>query len=81
MPSRQRVVLTISAPPDIAEECRRLARSRGETLSQLFREMFAFYKQEKLKEEFSALQQYGVQRRREMIISDSAVEKLIYEDR
>jgi hypothetical protein len=81
MQSRQRVVMTISMPPDIAEECRKLAQVKGETLSQFFREMFALYKQEKLKEEFKALQEYGVKRRKEMVISDSAVEKLIYEGR
>lgn len=81
MPSRQRVVMTISMPPDIAEECRKLARAKGETLSKLFREMFALYKREKLKEEFKTLQEYGVKRRKEMVISDSAVEKLIYEGR
>ncbi|MBI5233057.1 MAG: CopG family transcriptional regulator [Deltaproteobacteria bacterium] len=59
MPSRQRVVLTISVPPDIAAECRDLAKARGESLSLFFREMLAFYRKEKFKDEFYCLQKYG----------------------
>ena len=81
MPSRQRVVMTISVPPDTAHECRQLAKTKGETVSQFFREMFTFYKQEKLKEEFYALQRYGAKRAKEMKITEKDIEKLIFEGR
>jgi hypothetical protein len=73
--------MTISVPPETADMCRKLAQAKGETLSQLFRDMIELYKQENLKNEFRDLQGYGVKRRKEMTISDSAVEKLIYEGR
>ena len=50
MPARQRVVMTLSVPPDTAREYRKLAKVKGETISQLFREVFTFYKEEKLRE-------------------------------
>lgn len=67
--------------PHTANECRQLARTKGETVSQLFREMFSFYKQEKLKEEFHALQRYGAKKTKEMKIAEKDIEKLIFEGR
>lgn len=81
MPSRQRVVMTISVPPDTAHECRQLARTKGETISQLFREMFAFYKRESIKEEFYDMQRYGAKKAKELKITERDIEKLIFEDR
>ena len=51
MPSRQRAVMTVSLPPAMAEEYRQLAREKGESASEFFREIFTFYKQEKLQKE------------------------------
>jgi len=81
MPSRQRVVMTISVPPDTASECRKLAKAKGETTSQLFREIFAFYKQEKLKQEFYDLQKYGAKKAKELKITEKEIAKLIFEGR
>jgi hypothetical protein len=81
MPSRQRVVMTISVPPDTADECRELAKAKGETISQFFREMFTFYKQEKLREELHDLQRYGAKKARELNLTEKDVEKLIFEGR
>ena len=69
MPSRQRAVMTLSVPPLMAAEYRQLAKEKGESASELFREMFAFYKQNKLKKELYELQEYGVRRLREIGIS------------
>ena len=44
MPQRQRVVMTISLPPEIGKEYREIAKKKGESISQLFREIFNFYK-------------------------------------
>lgn len=81
MPSRQRVVMTISVPPRTAEEYKEIAREKGETLSEFFREMFSFYKQERLTKEFRSLQSYGTKKAREMKITGKEIEKLIFEGR
>lgn len=81
MSSQQRAVMTISLPPQMAREYRQLAREKGETASELFREMFLFYKQQKLKRELYELQEYGAGRVREMGISEEEIERIIFEDR
>ncbi|MBI5204578.1 MAG: CopG family transcriptional regulator [Nitrospirae bacterium] len=81
MPSRQRVVMTLSVPPDTAKEYRKLAKTKGETISQLFREVFTFYKEEKLREDFFELQRYGAKKRRELRLTEKDIEKLIFEGR
>lgn len=81
MPSRQRVVMTLSVPPDTAKEYRKLAKSKGETISQLFREVFTFYKEEKLREEFFELQRYGAKKAMELKLTEKNIEKLIFEGR
>jgi hypothetical protein len=81
MPSRQRAVMTLSVPPALAVEYRLLAREKGENASELFREMFSFYKQHKLKKELYELQEYGAGMVAEMGISEAEIEKLIFGDR
>lgn len=81
MESRQRVVMTISVPPDTANEYKKIAKAKGETASQFFREIFNFYKQEKLKKEFFELQKYGAEKAKKMKISEDAIEKLVFEGR
>ena len=62
MPTRKRIAMTISLPPDLADEYEKMAKLKRETKSQLFREMFSFYRQEKLEEEFFRLQRYGARK-------------------
>ena len=81
MPSRQRAVMTISLPPHMAQEYRQLAREKGETASEFFREIFTFYKQQKLKKELYEIQSYGAGKVREMGIGEEDIEKLIFGDR
>lgn len=76
MSSRQRAVITLSVPPLMAAEYRQLAGEKGKSASELFREMFAFYKQNKLKGELSELQEYGAGRVREMGICEAEIERL-----
>jgi hypothetical protein len=73
--------MTLSVPPKTAKEYRKLARSKGETISQLFREVFTFYKEEKLRDEFFELQRYGAKRARELKLTERDIEKLIFEGR
>jgi hypothetical protein len=81
MPTRKRIAMTISIPPDIAKGYETMARIKGETKSQLFREMFNIYRQEKLEDEFYRLQKYGVKKAREMKITERDIERLIFEGR
>lgn len=81
MQNRQRVVMTISVPPDIASECREIARAKGETMSQLFRDMLLSYKQEKLKDEFYTLQRYGARKAKGLKFTEKDIEKMIFEGR
>ena len=81
MESRQRVVMTISVPPDTAKEDKKIAKTKGESASQFFREIFEFYKQQTLKEEFSALQKYGVEKAKKLKITEKEIERLVFEGR
>lgn len=81
MPVRQRAVITLSVPQKTADEYRKIAKAKGETISQFFREIFSFYKEEKLKNEFFDLQQYGAKKARDMMISEKDVDKIIFEGR
>lgn len=81
MGTRQRAVISLSLPPDTAKEYKEIAKTEGKTSSSLFREMFFFYKQEKLKKEFFTLQDYGVEKAKELNISEEEIERLIFAGR
>lgn len=81
MSSRQRAVMTISLPPAIAEEYRALAKEKGENSSEFFREIFAFYKQQKLKSGLAEIQKYGAARAREKKITEEDIERLVFSGR
>lgn len=81
MPSRKRVAMTVSLPPDVAKEYEAIAKTKGETKSQLFREMFTVYRREKLENEFFRLQKYGAKKAREMKLTEKKIELLIFEGR
>jgi len=50
---------------------KKIAKAKGEAISQFFMEMFSLYKQEKLKEEFYQLQRYGSKKAKEFKISEA----------
>lgn len=81
MPSRQRAVMTISLPPLMATEYRRLAKEKGESASEFFREIFTLYKQQKLKNELADLQHYGAAKAREGDITEDDIDSLVFGDR
>lgn len=81
MPSRQRAVMTVSVPPAMAEEYRRLAREKGESASELFREIFTFYKEHRLRQGLAELQVYGEGKAQEMKIAEEDIEYMIFGDR
>ena len=81
MPLRQRAVMTISLPPPMAREFRDYARDKGESASEFFREIFTFYKKQKLMADLGDLQQYGVAKARETGITEDDIEQLVFGDR
>ena len=81
METRQRVVMTISVPSATAKEYRKVARQQKETVSQLFRDMFELYRQQKLKDRFGVLQEYGARQARKLKITEKEIEKLVFEGR
>ena len=73
--------MTLSVPPDIARECKEIAKAKGESMSQLFRDMLLFYKQEKLKDELYALQRYGSKKAKALKFTEKEIDKMIFEGR
>ena len=73
--------MSLSLPPSTAREYRNIAKEECKTLSGLFREMFSFYRQEKLKKEYRALQEYGVEKTEKLNISEKEIQRLIFEGR
>jgi metal-responsive CopG/Arc/MetJ family transcriptional regulator len=79
---RKRVAVTISIPPEIAQEYERLARQKAKNRSQLFRDMFQLYKEQALEEEFAKLRRYGSRlAKKRGIFTEKDVEKLVFEGR
>jgi metal-responsive CopG/Arc/MetJ family transcriptional regulator len=75
-------VLTVSVPPETAEEFNRLAGSEGRNKSELFREMLRVYRTFRETDAFESLQRYGAARARRLGIRDERdVERLIHDAR
>jgi hypothetical protein len=81
MGSRQRAVMSLSLSPETAKEYKEIANAEGKTASGLFRDMFSFYKREKLHKEYSSLQNYGTGQVQALNISEAEIERLILEGR
>ena len=81
MGSRQRAVMSLSLSPETAKEYKAIANAEGKTASGLFRDMFSFYKREKLQKEYHALQDYGVEQARALSISEEEIERIILDGR
>lgn len=79
---KPRVPVTVSLPSDLAAQFEKLAKSEAKNKSQLFRDMFATYRQRKGEEEFFALQRYGVrQARKRGALTEDDVEALVFQGR
>ncbi len=74
--------LTVSVPPDLARKFEKLAKAEAKNKSQLFRDTFRAYQQQRIEEEFFELQRYGAkQARKKGILTEADVEALIFQDR
>ena len=79
---RRRVAMTISLPPEIAENYEKLAQREAKNKSQLFRDMFLLYKTRALEQEFFDLQREGAKlARKKGILTEKDVERIVFEDR
>jgi metal-responsive CopG/Arc/MetJ family transcriptional regulator len=79
---KTRVPVTVSVPSDLAAQFEKLARTEAKNKSQLFRDMFAAYRQRKGEDEFFALQRYGVrQARKKGVLTETDVEALVFQGR
>jgi len=75
-------VLTVSVPPDAAEDFERIADEEGRNRSELFREMLRVYRIWRETQRFESLQRYGAARARRLgITTEKDVERLIQEVR
>ncbi len=80
--NQKRVALTVSVPPAQAKRFEKLAKAEAKNKSQLFRDMFRAYQQQRLEEEFFELQRYGAkQARKKGILTEADVEALVLQDR
>lgn len=79
---RRRKAITISLPPEVAEDYEKLAQQQTKNRSQLFRDMFRLYKEHTLEEEFLKLQRYGGKlAKKKGIMTEEDVERLVFERR
>ena len=79
---RSSKVLSVSVPPDAADEFERIAGNEGRNKSELFREMLRVYRAYRETGQFESLQRYGGARARQLGIRDERdVERLIAEAR
>ena len=75
----RRVAVTISLPPEIARDYKRIADHEAKNKSQLFRDMFSLYKEKTLEREFFDLQRYGAKMAREKgILTEKDVERIVF---
>ena len=82
MTKRNTRVLTVSVPPDTAEDFERIAEAEGRNRSELFREMLRVYRTYEETRTFESLQRYGAaQAARRGIRTEKDVERLIREAR
>jgi len=79
---RKRVAVTISLPPEIAEDYERIADEEAKNKSQLFRDMFSLYREKTMEREFYDLQRYGARMaRRKGVLTERDVERIVFEGR
>ncbi|MCZ7627084.1 MAG: CopG family transcriptional regulator [Candidatus Methylomirabilota bacterium] len=79
---RRRVPLTVSLPAELARKFEGLAKVEAKNKSQLFRDMFRVYQQQRLEQEYFELQRYGTrQARKKGILTEADVEALVFQDR
>ncbi|MGM0365181.1 MAG: CopG family ribbon-helix-helix protein [Actinomycetota bacterium] len=67
---RRSKVLTLSLPPEMAQELDRMARGEGKSRSELFKDMFKAYKQHIAEKEWRDLFSFGKETAEKFNIKD-----------
>jgi metal-responsive CopG/Arc/MetJ family transcriptional regulator len=76
---KKRVPVTVSVPANLATDFEKLARAEEKNKSQLFRDMFRSYQQQRLEREFEELQRYGARRaRKRRVLTEADVEAVVF---
>ncbi len=74
--------MTLSIPPEIAEDYEKIAGREAKSRSQLFRDMFLLYKERASQKEYFELQRYGSRKARgKRNLTARDLEKIVFEDR
>lgn len=82
MTRRTTKTITISLPPELADEVDRLAKAEKKTKNQLFRDMFAVYKECVAEKEWQELFRYGKETAKRLgITSEEDIERIVNEVR
>jgi hypothetical protein len=81
MTHRNRSVVSLSLPPDMARDFREAARSRGTSASELFREIFSAFRRRQMRAEYRSLQEYGNAKAAESGVTEQEIEHLVFGDR
>lgn len=80
--NRKTRVLTVSVPPEAADEFERIAEREGRNRSELFRQMLGVYQIYIETQHFESLQRYGAARAAQCgVRSERDVERIIAEAR
>ncbi len=67
-------IISLSLPPELAREADRVAKQEGRTKSELFREAFRRYVEER---QWRGLQRYGASRVRKLGLTESDVDRAV----
>jgi CopG family transcriptional regulator / antitoxin EndoAI len=71
-------IISVSLPPGLLKEARRIAKEEGRTNSELIREALRRYI---IEQEYRGLQRFGIRRAKRLGIKERDVERLIQEYR
>ncbi len=75
-------VISLSVPPDVAELFERIAKSKHQGKSGLFREMLTAYQRSGWLERYRRLQVYGAHKSRDVrAFSEVEIDKLVFRGR
>ena len=80
--TQHRVPVTLSLPQGIARQFVKLAKEEAKNRSELFRDMFRVFQQQRSEREFLDIQRYGVaQARAKGVLTEDDVERIVREGR
>lgn len=80
--ARTTKVVSVSMPPDLAQEIDRMAKAAHKKRSEFFRELIDVYRRSRLEEEWRDLQRYGARKAREAgVFTEEDIDRIVFEGR